>query len=144
MDPAKDLDSTRKTIKAFVSKESADALDLEAKGKGISRADLCGEVLTNYLSGPSGSPAAGPDEGLKKALEESQQAREVLQGRVKDLEKSLSDKHQELEWTKGQLQEVQRNLTAALERIPKPPPLLTDGQYKPSWWERLFGRRQDQ
>jgi molybdopterin-binding protein len=143
MDPGKVLDSTRIIIKAFVSKESAEALNLEAKGKGISRADLCGEVLTNYLSGPPGSPAAGPDEGLKKALEESQQAREVLQGKVKDLEKSLSDKHQDLEWTRGQLIETQRNLTAALDRIPKAP-LLTDGQYKPSWWERLFGRRQDQ
>jgi hypothetical protein len=143
MDPDESPESTRTTIKAFVSKQEAEALDKEAKTKKISRADLCGEVLTSYLSGTPGSPAAGSDEVLKKALDATAKEREALQMRVEMLEGSIKEKERELSDYRGLLVETQRNLTAALDRIPKAP-LLTDGQYKPSWWERLFGRRQDQ
>jgi len=139
MDPEEEPENIIKTtIKVFVTPHDAENLSMVAKGQGISRADLCGDVLSKYLAGTLTSTAQStqvPNEGLSKALEESQKGRESLQQQVYFLEKSLSDKSQDLEWTRGQLVETQRNLTAALAKIPLLPE-RTGG-----FWSRLFGSK---
>lgn len=121
-------------IKVPVSVEEAQALTTSANAKGISRGEYCREILIGHLAGTGTGPQV-PNEGLSKALEESQKGRESLQQQVYFLEKSLSDKSQDLEWTRGQLVETQRNLTAALAKIPLLPE-RTGG-----FWSRLFGSK---
>ena len=122
-------------IKVPVSVEEAQALTTSANAKGISRGEYCREILIGHLAGTGTGPQV-PNEGLSRALEESQKDRDGLQKQVHELEKTLAAKQDDLTWTRGQLVETQRNLSAALEKIPR----ITDGKEKPGWWSRLFGK----
>ena len=113
--------------------EEAQALTTSANAKGISRGEYCREILIGHLAGTGTGPQV-PNEGLSRALEESQKDRDGLQKQVHELEKTLAAKQEDLTWTRGQLVETQRNLSAALEKIPR----ITDGKEKPGWWSRLF------
>lgn len=140
-DSEKNLTSTKTIIKAFVTQHDAETLALVSKGRGISRAELCGEVLTKYLAGTlTRSPAQStqvPNEGLSRALEESQRDREKLQIKVEMLESSITDRDREVSDYRGLLVETQRNLSAALTKIPAIPE-ATD--HKPRWWEFWKGK----
>lgn len=125
---AQGIDQTMGRICITIPNSTIDIITKEAPSPSGKSEWICA-AIDHYLR----TRNRGPDQL-------SDPERRALADQIKDLEIRLSEKHQDLEWTRGQLIETQRNLTAALEKIPQPPAMLTDGQHKPSWWDRLMGR----
>ena len=135
-----------KVVKVMLGEEAIGRFDTLAKGRGILRMYLLREILEGYLSGPRPGPSQVPPEDpgkvavLNKALEDTQQEREIFKVRVADLERALADRTNDLEYTRGQWQALNANLTEALLKIPSQRPLLEESGKKVSWWGRLTGK----